>query len=154
MFREMRRQDRKMTDKEAIELLIKGEYGVLSTIGKDLYAYGVPLSYAYVDGAIYFHCANEGQKLDNINDNNKVSFCVVADTRVIPEKFTTNFESVIVFGKAQISLDDEKRKGLLALVEKYSPDFIEKGTAYMNSDINKTTVFKIDIEHISGKARK
>ena len=34
--------------------------------GEDGYAYGVPLNYVYVDNSIYFHCAKEGHKLDNI----------------------------------------------------------------------------------------
>lgn len=154
MFREMRKQDRKMTEEEAIDLLIRGEYGILSTTDQNGYAYGVPLSYVYSERSILFHSATVGHKLDNINNNEKVSFCVVGNTEIIPEKFTTKFESVIVFGRVTILEGEDKKRGLLALVEKYSKDFLEKGKAYIDSDMILTTVFKVDIEHFSGKQRK
>ena len=75
MFKEMRRKERSIDNQQAIELLKKGQYGVLSTVGENGYAYGIPLNYAYHEGNIYFHCAAEGSKLDNIAYNNKVSFC-------------------------------------------------------------------------------
>ena len=43
---------------------------------------------------------------------------------------------------------------LLELINKYSPDYIENGKKYISASIIKTSVIKIDIEHISGKARR
>jgi hypothetical protein len=40
------------------------------------------------------------------------------------------------------------------LLKKYSAEFLEKGERYINSDIEKTRVFKIEIEALSGKARR
>jgi nitroimidazol reductase NimA-like FMN-containing flavoprotein (pyridoxamine 5'-phosphate oxidase superfamily) len=74
MFREMRRKDRSISSEQAIQLLKNGQYGVLSTIGENGYTYGVPLNYVYHEGNIYFHCAVEGSKIDNIMFNNKVFF--------------------------------------------------------------------------------
>ncbi|HQI17206.1 MAG TPA: pyridoxamine 5'-phosphate oxidase family protein, partial [Bacillota bacterium] len=116
MFREMRRQDRKTDNEKAAAILAAGEYGILSTVGDNGYAYGVPLSYAYSNGKIYFHCALEGHKLDNIRYNNKVSFCVVGATEVLPESFSTKYESVIVFGKASEADDDEKQEAHVAIL--------------------------------------
>ncbi len=56
----MRRIDREISEHEAVELLHKAEYGVLSTVDKSGQPYGVPLSYVYKDNAIYFHCAVDG----------------------------------------------------------------------------------------------
>jgi len=155
MFRKMRRIDKSMGNEAALELLHKGGYGVLSTVGSDGYPYGVPISYACKDDAIYFHCATEGQKLDNIEENSKVSFCVIGDTEVIPEKFSTNYESVIVFGNANIIANvDEKKSALLAIVEKYSPNYTESGKKYISNDFGKTKVIKMNIEHITGKKAK
>lgn len=154
MYREMRRKDRQMLDADALNILVKGEYGMLATSDMQNLPYVVPMSYVYVDNCIYLHCATEGQKLDNIKENPKVSFCVVGDTKVIPEEFGTAFESVILFGNAEI-IDDmqEKLKGLRALVEKYSLEFKVKGEEYIKKDSNKTRVIKINIEHITGKQR-
>ncbi len=100
MFKKMRRSDRALAEVEINEVLEKGEYGFLSTISDHGYPYVVPLSYVYDNNSIYFHCATEGEKLDNIKQNNKVSFCVVTDTEVLPDKFSTKYKSVIAFGKA------------------------------------------------------
>ena len=152
MFREMRRQDKKIDNEEAASILEAGEYGVLSTTRSNGYAYGVPVSYAYSSGNIYFHCAPEGQKLDNIKHNNKVSFCVVGSTEILPGNFSTKYESVIIFGKASEVYDDEKREALVAILKKYSPGFMDKGMEYLKTDSCKTKVIKIEIEHVTGKS--
>ncbi|MDF2839594.1 MAG: transporter, partial [Clostridia bacterium] len=77
MYREMRRKDRQVSQDEALDILKKGEYGILSTSDAQNIPYGVPMSYAYADKYIYLHGATVGQKLDNIKANPKVSFCVV-----------------------------------------------------------------------------
>ena len=154
MERKIRRVDRAISESEAKEILQKGEYGILSTVSIDGQPYGVPVSYSHTGGIIYFHCAVEGHKLENLSGNNKVSFCVVGKTEVLPEKFGTKYESVIVFGKAFEVLDDEKHKGLLELLKKYSSGFIGKGLQYIESTGGKTRVYKIVIESITGKSRK
>jgi nitroimidazol reductase NimA-like FMN-containing flavoprotein (pyridoxamine 5'-phosphate oxidase superfamily) len=60
MFREIRLKDRVVDDEKAVEIIKKGSYGVLSTIGADGYPYGVPLNYTYFNNCICFHCAQEG----------------------------------------------------------------------------------------------
>ncbi len=154
MFKEMRRKEKKMSDEEIIELLKSGEEGFLATIGKDNYPYAVPLNYAYHDNGIYFHCATSGHKIDNINHNSKVSFCVVKDTQMVPEDFNTKFKSAVLFGTAQEMLGDEKKKGLMVLVRRFSSDHIKAGEKYIKNAIDKTKVFKINIEHKSGKVGK
>ncbi len=154
MERKIRRDDRAIPDSEAKEILQAREYGVLSTVSADGQPYGVPVSYSYVGDVIYFHCAQEGHKLDNLNGNNKVSFCVVGKTQVLPDKFATNYESVIVFGKAFEVTGDEKHAGLVEILKKYSPDFMDKGRRYIEGDGPKARVYKIVIDSITGKARK
>lgn len=154
MFKQMRRNDRNIDNEHAIKLLEQGQYGVLSTVGENGYAYGVPLNYVYYEGNIYFHCAVEGSKIDNIMFNNKVSFCVVGNTELIPDKFSCRYESAIVFGLSIEVYDKEKEAALLALIQKYSSGFVEKGMEYIKKGSAQTKVFKINIEHISGKASK
>ncbi len=59
-MKEMRRTDKEIGTDEAVRLLTECEYGVLSTVGNDGQAYGVPLNYVYKDNCIYFHCALSG----------------------------------------------------------------------------------------------
>ncbi len=154
MFKEMRRIEKQLDNEEALKLLEKGEYGVLSTIDLNGYAYGVPLNYTFLDNNIYFHCANEGSKLDNIAQNNKVSFCVVGNTEILPNKFSTKFESVICFGQTEKVFGKEKGKALLSLIDKYSKDFTMEGKSYIDRATDKTTIIRISIDHITGKANK
>ena len=155
MFREIRLKDRVVNGAKAIEIITKGSYGVLSTIGEDGYPYGVPLNYTYYDNCICFHCAQEGLKLDNINFNNKVSFCVVTKSDVLGNEFDTDYESAIAFGKATVIADDsEKKKILLSVLNKYSADYLKAGNNYMKKYWDETKVIKIKIEHLSGKAHE
>ena len=153
MFRPMRRKNQLLSDAETMEILRACTSGVLAVAGDDDYPYAVPLSYAYEDGKIFFHCAAEGHKIDGIKRNNKVSFCVIQADEVIQKTFTTHYKSVNVFGKARIlKNEDEKRHGLECLVKKYSPDFIPEGQVEIEHDLKKVCVVEITIEHITGKA--
>ena len=154
MPRPMRRDDRALTDEQAAEILQKGEYGILSTVSADGQPYGVPVSFAFDGNALYFHCAVEGHKLENLAANPRVSFCVVGATEVLPEKFATRYESAIVFGTARELTGDEHHAALTAILKKYSADFLEKGEKYIESDMPKTRAFRIEIESLSGKARR
>lgn len=153
MFKQMRRKDRQLDLEQTIKVLENGEYGVLSVTGENGYAYGVPLSYVYFDNAVYFHGAKTGSKLDAIQNNNKVSFCVVGKTKVLPDKFSTNYESTIVFGIAKEVFEQEKNNVLLELIKKYSKEYIEQGKEYIERAAENTKVIKIDINHVSGKGR-
>ena len=154
MERKMRRKDREISANKAKAILEKGEFGVLSTVSPDGQPYGVPINYCCTGKAIYFHCAVDGHKLENLKKNSKVSFCVVGKTEVLPDKFATRYESAIVFGKAVELTGDEKHSALLEIVKKYSPTFIEEGLQYIENASAKARAYKIVIESITGKSRE
>ena len=154
MNKEIRRQERKITEKQALDILKEGEYGVLSMCTPENEGYGIPLSYALDNNKIYFHCAVEGSKLDYLRSNNRVSFCVVGKTQVLPSKFSTIYESAIAFGKIKEVSGNEKRNALMLLVEKYSNNFIEEGKEYIEKSFDRVIVLVLSIESITGKARK
>lgn len=149
----LRRTDRIIDPEDAIELLNKEEYGVLSTVGQDGVAYGVPLNYVYKENALYFHSAKVGHKLDNIKGNPNVSFCVVGKTTLLPADFSTEYASCIVFGTAIEIEGVEKNSALLWLVEKYSPGFLQEGKEMIEKQGRATVVVKMTIDHVSGKGR-
>lgn len=135
-------------------LLDSAEYGVLSTVDTDGQPYGVPLNYVYRNHSIYFHCAQSGQKIDNMDSNAKVSFCVVGKTKVLPDQFATDYESTVVFGVATEIAGAERYNALVWLLEKYCAAFVEEGKQYIALKDQVTKVYKIAITHISGKARR
>lgn len=152
----VRRQDRLLDEASAKELLKKGKYGVLSMQAENGGAYSVPISFAWDEElTIYFHCAPDGRKLRCLALNNMVSFCVVGSQQVLPEKFSTLYESVVIEGKASTGLpEDERKKALEMLVDKYSPDHKLKGMQYASNSFHKTEIIKLEIESWSGKSRK
>jgi hypothetical protein len=150
----MRRKDRQITNAETFSILAKGEYGILSTLSSNNEPYGVPLNYCLIGECIYFHCALEGSKINNMINNPKVSFCVVGKTEVLPDQFGTKYESCIVQGLASESFGEEKFTALKGLIDKYSGNFVPEGLKYIEKLKEKTRVFKISIESISGKSRK
>jgi len=155
MTKPLRREDRQLDDATAMALLKRGEYGILSTSDKNNRPYGIPVNYVVMEESIFFHCATEGHKLENITANNGVSFCVVGKTELIPEQFSTRYESVVVSGRADIIKDNVlKKNALRALVAKYAPDHIAAGDAYIDKLMDKTTVVRVEIESLAGKARK
>lgn len=153
-MRSIRDTQKQVTHDESMEILRQVEYGVLSTTGKDGYPYGLPLHYIILNDAVYLHCALEGHIMDNLSDNNKVCFTVVGYSELVPSSFTANYESVIVFGKANLVEEAEKIDMLKALVKKYSPEYYDKGMKVIDSFKDKCSVIRIDVEHITGKKKK
>lgn len=158
MFRAMRRKKQALSEARCEEVLRCGEYGVLAVQGDDDYPYAVPLNYVYVNGNIYFHCARDGHKIDAIQRSDKASFCVVAKDDIVAEKFTSYFESVIVFGRVRIVADaDEAMSALEALVERLTPD---AENASKRAELDKcwkapaVTMLCLEPEHVSGKQAK
>ena len=152
MFRKMRRSDKAMSEEMTLDLLSRSREGVLGTIGDNGYPYTVVVNYVYLNDKIYFHCAKTGQKIDNINFNNKVSFSVYDNVKVIGEELTTHYESLVVFGKARVI--ETSRDILLALVNKYADLDQEKVIKMIDKEINVTALVEIEIDHITGKIGK
>jgi nitroimidazol reductase NimA-like FMN-containing flavoprotein (pyridoxamine 5'-phosphate oxidase superfamily) len=154
MFREMRKIEKKMHMAECERLLLEGEYGFLATVGKDGYPYAIALNFVYLNKKIYFHCAKEGQKIDNIDFNNKVCFSIVGDTGTLENRFSRSYESAVVFGRALLVEEDERADVMIKLVKKYSPEKLDKGIDYIKKALDKIKIFSIDIDHVSGKSNK
>ena len=152
---DVRRQDRLLDETSALSLLKTGEYGVLSVLCNATGVYGLPVSYVWDDEkSLYLHCATEGRKLKCIDSNNSVSFCVVGKTNVIPGKFTTEYESIILKCSAHRNLPEEERMKALALfVEKYSPGERTAGLEYVRKLSGITEIIRLDIIKWSGKRK-
>lgn len=150
MFREMRRKHQILSEKECIDILNRSTSGTLALLGDDDYPYAVPMSYVFCDGKIFFHSAITGHKIDAVKRHNKASFCVIYKDDVLPEKFTTCFQSVIAFGEIRIIENDfEKRKAIEILSEKYSPG-LEKENE-INGSFDRMHMIEFNIEHMTGK---
>ena len=79
-MKKMRREDRAISQEDAMILLIQGEYGVLSTVSDKNEPYGVPMNYFVRGNSIYFHSANEGEKIEHVENN-----IATSDTGPLPK---------------------------------------------------------------------
>ena len=153
MFREMRRKNQRLTKAECVEILNRNTSGVLAVLGDEGYPYSVPMSYIYDGNAVYFHCAKSGHKLDAIRQCDKVSFCVIDKDEVVPQKYTTYYRSVILFGRASILDDDEQ---ILSAIEKlaikyYPTDSRENRDATIKREFARFCIVKVEIDNMTGK---
>lgn len=152
MFKQMRRIKQQLSEKECIDILQRQNVGTLALAKNGDYPYAVPLNYVYYNGKIYFHCAITGHKIDIIKKQNKASFCIIDEDTVVPEKYTTFYRSVIVFGKAEIVEDDaEKMAALKELSYKYISKDDKAHLKEINGAWNRTCVFSLSIDYLSGK---
>ncbi len=152
----LRRQDRALPRKEACELLQNSEYGTLCMQEIGGGGYGVPLNYVW-DGkdCLYMHCAPAGHKLECLAQSSGVTFVVTGPNRILPEKFSTAFESVLLHGVAEVVADEaEKVQALRLLIQKLTPQEAHRGDQYITRAAQATAVIRLRITSICGKAHK
>lgn len=115
--------------------------------------YGVPLCFVLSGNSIYFHCAVEGQKLDNLAHDSRVCLTAVIAAENCPARFTMRYRSAMAFGTARIVYgEDERLAALRLLTEKYAPEQGDEGAAaYIKAHIQDTLVVRMEVEYISGK---
>ena len=122
----MRRKDREITHSaEVLDILNRCDTVRIAMHG-DRYPYVVPVSFGIeeVDGKVilYFHCAQQGLKVDLLKANPSV--CIEGDIYIQVEKtahgITARYESVIGFGECELLSDtDEIKHGLKLLLDHY-----------------------------------
>lgn len=153
---QMRKGKKEIKDRDVIiGLLDRCPVGRLGTIGSDGWPMVKPLNFVYHDGRIYFHSAQEGEKIDDIGRDSRI--CFEVDLPIAYVKGNDNpcraeflYRSVIIKGRASIVESREERVvALVALMKKYQPeggygDFREEKLAI-------TGVVRIDIEEMTGK---
>ena len=123
----MRRKDREITDfNEIMNIINKCDVCRLALFDED-YPYIVPLNFG-VDKEddqlyLYFHCANQGKKLDLIKQNNKATFEMDCEHNIIlyDERMscTMGYASVIGHGEIEFVEDEDKFEALKILMKHY-----------------------------------
>lgn len=153
MFRDMRRGRQALPGAVCLDILERGSHGVLALLGDGGWPYAVPLNYLWHEGAVYFHCAHAGHKIDALRACPRASFCVVERSDVVPEDYSTNYRSVIVFGPVrELTEEGEKRRAIERLALKFSPgDSGARRAAAIDAEWENLCVLELRAEHISGK---
>ena len=69
--------------------------------------------------------------------------------------FTTEFESAIVKGKIKLVKDKEEMlKGMRLICQKYTPKMMDYFNIAIGAGLEKTNIYKIEIEEITAKRKK
>lgn len=150
-MKEMRKSQRKRDAAWACEVFDKAPYVTVSMVRPDGTAYGLPLSVVRDgDDTFYFHCADEGEKIDCILANPVVSLSAVS--RCTPKyeedknNFTEYFHSAVGIGEASIvSTDEEKIHALRLLCERYLQKYMDHFDDAITRSLARTTVVKITL---------
>ncbi len=151
----MRRKDREMSEDFAINILKNCEYAFISMNDIEGNPYCIPVSPVLENKTLYFHSAKSGTKTDILKSNNNVCISCVGKTNIVPEKFTTEYESAIAFGKAYEITDDEYKIHALKLIcEKFAKSNMENFNSAIEKSLAITAIWKIEIESITGKRKK
>jgi nitroimidazol reductase NimA-like FMN-containing flavoprotein (pyridoxamine 5'-phosphate oxidase superfamily) len=148
----MLRKDREMPAELALSIVDKCEYAALATVNEDGSPYCIPISIVRDGNSIYFHCAHEGQKSANMKNNSKVCVACVGNTRVPDNKFTTEYESAVVFGVAkEVDSEQDKTHALRLLCMRHTPGNMDAFDEAIAKSLSRTAVWRIEIEQVTGK---
>ena len=155
----MRRNDREITDKEAIELFIAEEQILRIAFYDQGDIYIVPINYGYLYEndrySFYFHGAKAGRKYELSKSEPKVGFEIDGNYTLLESEmaceFSAAFYSVIGTGRLSLVEDNiEKVKGL---------NFIMKQTTskeewhYSDKMLEAVAVFRLVVNKLSCKAK-
>lgn len=157
MKREVTRKQYALPKSEALKIIKKADYGILSTVNSLGNPCAVALNHVMVNNeTLIFHSALKGEKIENIRINPNVTFFVVSQAKVIAERFTTTYKSAVAHGIAEIIEDDndEKRKYLNEIITRFVGGKVpfEKQNDYIKKELPNVLVIKMTIQHLTGKA--
>ncbi len=159
---EVRRKDREVTDEAWIrDMLHAAPYGVLATardgqpfVNSNLFAYDE------AEHAIYMHTAHVGRTSSNAAADERVCFTAFEMGRLLPAprafNMSVEYEGVVVFGRASLlGDDDERRRGLQRLLDKYFAHLrpVEHYIEPSEEELKLTAVYRIAIDAWSGKRK-
>jgi nitroimidazol reductase NimA-like FMN-containing flavoprotein (pyridoxamine 5'-phosphate oxidase superfamily) len=153
---EVRAKNLELSEAETLEIIKNADYGVLATASADGVPSAVALNHVLMDGALYFHCGHQGEKLDNIKANPQVSFFVVGEAEVVYDQFREIYSSAVVQGTAKIITDEAERLAALkALVYRFSNHVVPREVAdtFTEERLDTVEIIKLVPQSITGKAR-
>lgn len=152
----MNRKDRQMNEDFGFEVFDKVLYATLSLVDKEGNPYCIPVSPVRKDrDTIYLHSSKVGEKIECIKNNNKICLSMVSYAKLVPNKFTTEYNSAIIKGHASmVSSDDEKIEALRLICERYAKDNMDNFQDSIKRSLFRTEIIKIKIEEITSKRKK
>lgn len=156
-MREMRRQDRRITDPAMICAVLDKCRTLHLGLVEDGRAYIVPLNYGWTEEngryTLYAHSAAEGRKIDLIRGGADVGFEMETGVEYFDADtacgWGNRYESIIGEGRATLlETPEEKRQALAAIMAHYSA---RKDYTFEDAMVNLVQVIQIDVTALSCK---
>ena len=148
----MRRKDREITDKKAIEdIILRSKICKLAMCDGNM-PYIVPLCFGFKDNTLYFHSALQGKKIDILKKNPNVCFEFEIFTQIIKSsaacRWGIKYRSVIGFGETSFITGEElKQQAFDTIMSQYADESFE----YEESLLKSSVIIKVDIKSMTGK---
>lgn len=156
----MRRKDREVTNVDEIEAIMERCDVCRIAINDEVYPYILPVNFGFErDGdkfTIYIHGSRQGTKHKLIKRNNRVSFEMDCQHKLIlpngDESCTASmaYESVIGQGEMSLLSDDEKERALSIILNHYHIESKKFNPIHLAS----TAVFSIKCSSYTAKRRE
>ena len=154
-MKDIRRKEKAITDKTEMVDILKNTKYVTIAMCKDNIPYLVTLSHGYdpQTNSIYFHCAQEGKKIEILKENNVVWGQALIDKGYVTDEcnhlyITTQFSGKVTF------IDDieEKRHALTVMIKQLekAPEKIMQKQITPKS-LAGVNIGRIDIDYLSAK---
>jgi hypothetical protein len=156
----MRRKDRELTDPaDLLSVLEKADVCHLALSDNNV-PYLVTMNFGLkhdLNLVLYFHCAQEGKKIDILKRNNRVCFGADIDHELFLSETGTScgcsmrFKSVVGMGRVSfVTQRAEKDEALKAIMRHYTQ---MTAPVFDEEKIERTTILRLDVEQIAGKRR-
>ena len=156
-MREMRRQDRRITDPAMICAVLDKCRTLHLGLVEDGRAYIVPLNYGWTEEngryTLYAHSAAEGRKVELIAEGADVGFEMETGVEYFDADtacgWGNRYESIIGEGRATLlETPEEKRQALAAIMAHYSA---RRDYTFEDAMVNLVQVIQIDVTALSCK---
>lgn len=147
----MRKANRQKDAQWAFDVFDKAPYITLSMTRPDGTPYGLPLNIVRKDSTtFYFHCAEDGEKIDCLKHNDIVSLSAVSRCtpkyEEVKNNFTEYYNSAIAIGKAEFVADkEEKIEALRLLCQRFLPNYMDHFQEAIHRSLDRTTIVKITL---------
>lgn len=159
-MRPMRKASREKSAEWAGEVFDKAPYVTVSMARPDGMPYGLPLSLVRKgEWVFYFHCADEGEKIDCLREHPIVSLSAVSKCSPRFEddshNFTEHYNSAIGLGYASFVADRaEKIEALRLICRRFLPSYMDYFDEAIERSLDRTTIVRITLlEPPVGKAK-
>ena len=154
----MRRRDREITNKIAIEEFIAKEQILRIAFYDEGDIYIVPVNYGYLydeQYTFYFHGAKAGRKYELAKKKPTVGFEIDGNYMLLESEaacdFSATFQSVI--GTGNLSLVEDNTEKIIGLNTIMKQTTSEDEWYYSNEMLDAVAVYRLDVDKLSCKAK-